>query len=133
MTHGAEPNPVVQAFANALDGDDFDAAAGLIASHCRYDVRGEVHNGPGAIVASYAAASEMVIGRFDGHEYDSVVTGTSIRFRDHLQHGGSKHTFVSRQHLVVENGLIVRIRHEDLAGERERLAAWLGMVGVSLG
>jgi hypothetical protein len=48
----------------------------------------------------------------------------TIEFADHIERAGSAHVFRSLQHLTIANGVITAIRHEDLSGERERLAAF---------
>ncbi len=117
---------VVEAFAKALDADDFDAAAALLTPDCRYEVRGKVLTGPDAIIASYAEATREASRRFDAHSYDSAVAGTVILFSDHLVLGSEQHTFQCRQHLTLDaQDRITQIRHEDLPGRREALDAWI--------
>jgi hypothetical protein len=116
-------------FAAALDADDFDAVRPLLAPDCRYEVRGAVLVGPDAILASYRAASEGGRREFDRLSYSSLVIhaendSATIEFADHIERAGAAHTFRSRQHLTITADLITAIRHEDLPGERERLAAF---------
>jgi hypothetical protein len=115
-------------FASALDADDFAAARVLLAPECRYEVRGSVLIGPDAILESYRVASEGGKREFDRLTYASCVIraegdSATIEFADHIERAGSSHTFRSHQHLTLANGVIVAIRHEDLPGEREKLAA----------
>jgi len=114
-------------FAAALDADDFTAAGALLSPECCYEVRGDVLTGPDAILASYRAASEGARKEFDRVTYSSRVaeatdTSAIIEFADHIERAGAAHTFRSRQHLEVTDGRITAIRHEDLHGEREKLA-----------
>jgi hypothetical protein len=117
---------VAARFAAALDADDFAAAGQLLAPDGRYEVRGEVLVGPGAILKSYREASEAARREFDRVTYSSrVIEATlwtaTIEFADHIERAGVTHTFRSRQHLEVKGGLITAIRHEDLPGEWEKL------------
>jgi hypothetical protein len=120
---------VAARFAAALDADDFAAARPLLAEGCRYEVRGEVLVGPDAILDSYRAASDGARREFSAVAYTSRVSraegnSATIEFADRIERAGRSHTFRSLQHLTVTDGLITAIRHEDLAGERERLAAF---------
>jgi hypothetical protein len=122
---------VAARFAAALDADDFAAAGALLSPECRYEVRGEVLTGPEAILASYREASESARREFGRVTYSSCVieatdTTAIIEFADHLERAGTAHTFRSRQHLEVTAGRVTAIRHEDLPGEREKLAAFRG-------
>jgi hypothetical protein len=116
-------------FAAALDADDFGAVRPLLGEECRYDVRGETLVGPDAILDSYRTASASARRAFDRVTYSSRVVRTdadsaTVEFADHLERAGSTHTFRSLQHLTIVDGVIVAIRHEDLPGEREKLAAY---------
>jgi hypothetical protein len=122
------PAEVGARFAAALDADDFEAAGQLLAADCRYEVRGDVHVGPDAILDSYRSASAGAKKEFDSVSYESRVVaagaGTAtVEFADHIERNGQVHTFRCRQHLTLDtNGRIAGIVHEDLPGERERLA-----------
>lgn len=135
MTYREET--LARAFANALDADDFAAAAGLLAQGCVYSIRDASHEGPDAIVASYREGSEKA-GLFDGCRYESAVEDTAVgratvRFLDHLTHAGEEHTHSCLQHLgFAADGRIESIRHEDLPGERSALKAFCDRVGVGL-
>jgi len=114
-------------FAAALDADDFAPARELLAASCRYEARGAVLIGPDAILDSYRAASESARREFDRVSYASRVirveaNSATVEFADHLERAGASHTFRSLQHLTIAGGLITAIRHEDLPGEREKLA-----------
>jgi RimJ/RimL family protein N-acetyltransferase len=124
---GAAPLERARAFAAALDEDDFERARPFVSPHCVYDVRGETLRGADAILASYAAATRSARSRFDDVRYESAVEpGPRIRYTDILRQAGREHRHHCAQSLTFEAGLITRIVHEDLPGEREALQRFLG-------
>ena len=128
---------MVRGLARALDADDFESVARFIAPECEYQARGEVLIGRETIVASYAASSAW------GREHLATLTYASeietpegsevpVRFTDDMRHGDRKHRFSCRQRFTVgPDGLIVRIVHEELPGEREALDAFFHDCGLS--
>lgn len=137
---GSRESPVRMAiagrFAAALDREDYEAATGLLRADCVYVIRGETHRGPAAIIDSYRGNGDTAARVFDRVEYESAVGQSGdgwpvITFTDHIRHAGRPHTHVCEQRLCVdENGLIGRIEHHDLPGERERLAEFKQSVGL---
>ncbi len=127
---------IVVRFARALDEEDYDAASALLDAACVYDIRGERHCGPDAIIASYRSAGEWVRETFDAVAYESAVRLESdpefvIEFADLLTHAGVHHRHECEQRVRVDGDRkIVRIEHIDLPGETERLSAYLTRVGV---
>lgn len=116
-------------FAQALDTEDYDSAQALLSATCRYDCRGETFVGPTAIIASYRGNGDHASSEFDGIEYESRIEpfagGFCIHFFDYLERSGKRHTFKCKQHVEFDSaGLICRIEHVDLPGEREALAAF---------
>ena|SRR5262245_5092126 len=125
-------------FAAALDADDFAPARELLAASCHYEVRGAVLIGPDAILDSYRAASESARREFDRVSYASRVirveaNSATVEFADHLERAGASHIFRSLQRLTITGGLITAIRHEDLPGEREKLAEFRESLARSSG
>ena len=122
MPHNTPPQ-----FAKALDAEDYDAAIALLADDCVYQLRGETHNGPVAIIDSYRGHGDDARDEFDSIQYESVIepgsqTRYTIRFIDHLTHDGERFTFECRQVVDVNDaGLIVSIEHIDLPGQRKAL------------
>ena len=134
------PRERVQQLAHFLDLDAFELARPLLSSECVYEVRGETHVGPNAILASYAAATRYAHTTFDEIRYESEivgepVTGTfSVRFTDVLAHGGAVHRHRSLQHWTFgADGRVERIVHEDLPGEREAVRAFALSCGIAMG
>jgi hypothetical protein len=76
---------VAQAFAIALDQNDFDGLAAMLASTCRYDLTKASFTtegtliGPVAIVDSYRWHDARARRHFDRVEYSSVVEITARR------------------------------------------------------
>ena len=128
---------VVGRFAVALDREDYAAAAALLAAGCVYLIRGETHTGPGAIIASYRGNGEHAARSFESITYSSSVRpdgpgSAQIEFADHIRHRGMSLTHRCRQVATLgAHGLIARIEHVDLPGERERLDAFRRDCGLS--
>lgn len=77
--------------------------------------------------AGYRLTGDSATRNFDSVTYESAVTSVSgsvavIHFTDHLCHNGRHLTFECEQSIEVgSDGLIARIEHVDLAGQREAL------------
>ncbi len=114
-------------FAIALDAEDFERVRTLLAPNCAYHAPEGLLIGPDTIVASYRQNAEAARGRFDEIEYRSRVEPSSpaaarITFIDRVRIGGAWHEYHCRQRICVgAEGLIEEIRHDEIAGERERL------------
>ena len=128
---------VANSLARALDRNDFMTAAGWIAPDCLYEVRGETVVGATAILASYADSANWAMRKFDEVRYESEVGApdqatVAVLYTDYLQKAGGRwHRHRCRQHLTVgDAGRVVRIVHEDLAGEPESLEAYFKECGI---
>jgi ketosteroid isomerase-like protein len=133
------PNPVTstaERFATALDNEDYRAVSSLIEDDCEYVTpKGELV-GPDAIVASYQEAAAWAKAHIDAVRYTSAVRSDGddavIKFSDHLEHHGARHTYTCEQVLRVNhNGRVTRIVHQELPGERESLNSFLRGIGIS--
>ncbi len=127
-----------RAFAKALDEDDFERVRPLLADACEYEARGAKHRGADAILRSYAEASRFARSSVEEVRYESKVEAADARatvhFTDILRQGIEVHRHHAEQHLTFDaEGKIVRIVHEDLPGERERVAAFLDQHGTRAG
>lgn len=126
-------------FAEALDRDDFESAAGLLSAHCVYEARAGRFTGASAVVGSYREASDWVKCHLESVSYTSHVEAmdgaqAAVLFVDHIGHLGRSHTYRCRQILTIgPNGLIDKIQHMELPGEREALSGFLASVSLSLG
>jgi hypothetical protein len=144
MPNEEQIRAIAQAFANALDRNDFDAAAAMLAPTCRYDLtRASLTSegtlmGPEAIVQSYRRHNARAQVLFDRVEYFSAVEDIEggaavIRFSDVLEKGSERHTYSCRQRVVVnESGLIDLIVQFDIPEETTAVRAFLRRVGVNL-
>jgi hypothetical protein len=127
---------VVRALAEALDLDDFETVAGLIADDCEYPTGRALLRGPSAIVASYREATEWGRRHLDSVRYESVVEPLgpdtiAVRFIDHLVKGERAHRHECRQVFTVgAGGRVVRIEHHDLPGERGALLGFFRSCGL---
>jgi hypothetical protein len=129
---------MVETLAQALDRDDYQMAASVLADRVEYTVGDEAIVGPDAVVASYRAASEMAHRLFDevGYHHEVLVTDDPITFRvgytDVLTVAGE--TLVHSAEQVVtatpDDG-VIRIVNVDLPGERERVDEFLTRHGLS--
>jgi hypothetical protein len=131
------PSDVVRDLARALDADDFARVAQSLAPDCEYRIGEELNCGPEEIVASYAHSSAWARENLDRIEYTSEVepadgNEVGVRFEDHLVHGGQQHRFRCRQRFVVgDAGLVERIVHEEIPGEREALNEFFRANGLA--
>lgn len=133
-----------QAFANALDRNDFEGAAAMLAATCRYDLTKaaftaeETLVGPAAIVESYRWHDARARSQFDRIEYFSVVEEVAglaavIRFSDILEKSGERHTYSCRQRITISDvGLIDAIVQEDIPEEKASVRAFMERVRVAL-
>lgn len=125
---------IVQQFAAALDTEDYAAAKSVLSPACVYVFRDQTYKGPEAIVATYSGNGEAAK-KFDEIRYGSSVRDGEdgwivIEFWDELVHRGETLRHVCEQWAKVSDGVIVRIEHRDLEGERERLEAFKKKAGV---
>lgn len=126
----------VAVFAKALDAEDFETAAAMLTPECEYASPDGTLIGPDAIVASYRSHAERARWRLDEVEYESVVEpaedGTvRVLYVDRIRLGEHRHEYRCRQVLTVAPGRgIVRIAHEEIAGEAERVLAFYERCGL---
>lgn len=127
---------VIERFAAALDGDNFEVASALLSGDCRYESPTGPIIGPVAITDSYRSASEWARTHLDEIIYESQCRLESanrgvVLFVDHLRHNGQTHSYRCQQFVTVDAaGQITRIEHDELSGEREAVEAFLRKVGV---
>ncbi len=125
-----------RSFAAALDRGDWDGVRRLLDPECIYDCRGTTTVGPKAIVGSYAAVDAWVHDTFENVAYQSTIEDRSptealITFRDQMSHGAHQLDFRCQQRIEVNaSGLLVRIEHIDLPGEREKADRFNDACGV---
>lgn len=129
------PRTIAKRFAAALDRCDFSEAARYLAPDCRYEFGQEVLIGPDAIIASYRESDEWGRGVLQQVVYESRVEWNSdhatVTYIDRLSHHGETHEYRCRQHLWLDDTRhIVRIVHEELPGEREKLDEVFARWGV---
>ena len=124
-------------FAAALDADDFKAAKDLLAPDCVYErSKDVVIRGAELIIQSYRESSNRAQMIFDSVHYTSDVMSSSettaeLLFADNLEAKGKSHIYRSRQYLEFDaNGAIMRIRHEEISGERDRLKLFIEESGL---
>lgn len=118
------------ALAKALDQEDYEVARQHLADHCSYELRGTRFESADEIIASYQSHGDDAQQKFEEIVYESQIElhgdrSATIHYTDTVNHRGDILVHRCRQHLNFnEAGLIVAVRHEDLPGEVERLAAF---------
>ncbi len=126
---------IARRFASALDRCDFREAAQYLAPDCRYETGHGELVGVDAIIASYRESAEWGRRSLDQTIYESAVEQHagyfSVLYTDRIIHHGEVHEYHSRQHLWLDDaGLVTRIVHEELPGEREALDDFFARCGV---
>lgn len=128
----------VESLAGALDADDYETAAGVMADRVVYAVGGQTLTGPEDIVASYREASEMAHRLFDEVGYDHEVIATDdpnvfrVSYSDILTVGGETLTHRAEQQVTVAPSEgVVEIVNVELPGEREKVDEFLARHGLS--
>ncbi len=121
-----DPLTIARLFATALDRCDYDEATRYIAADCRYEIGAHELLGPEAIIASYRESAEWGRRVLDQVVYESEVRQAgdhvAVLYTDRLTHHGETHVYRCRQRLWLDDsGQIVRILHEELPDEREKL------------
>lgn len=129
---------VVEALADALDGDDYVTAASVMSDAVEYTVGDQKLNGPDAVVASYRAASETAHRLFDRVEYGHEVIATDdtnlfrISYSDTLTIGDETIRHMAEQHVSVAPGEgVVGIVNVEIPGEREKVDSFLERHGLT--
>ena len=127
----------VKRLASALDADDFARVEACLHPDVDYRTDGATHHGPAAVVASYRAGSELARTLFDqvhfAHTIVATTDGPTIRvdFSDLLQVRGATFEHHSVQDITVDpSGKVVTIVDQPVAGQRERLDAFMGRHGL---
>jgi len=138
MPIAANITELARRFATALDSENYEAARAVLAADCRCEARTRVVVGPDGVINSHRRSGETARRLFDAVDYGSepLNAGTDlvcVTFSDRISKHGRTHVFQSRQWLhFTPDGLVARITHEDLAGERERLLEFCAVCGVTL-
>ena len=132
------PSDYVETLAQALDGDDYETAAAVMADDVVYIIGDRVLHGREEIVASYREASAMARRLFDEVGYDHVVYPTEdpntfrVGYSDILTVGGETLAHMAEQHVTVAPGAgVVEIVNVDLPGEREKVDEFLTRHGLT--
>ncbi len=130
-----DPLTIARLFATALDRCDYDEATRHVGAGCRYQISGQELVGPEAIIASYRESAEWGRRVLDQVVYESEVQQAgdhvAVLYIDRLTHHGETHVYRCRQRLWLDSaGRIVRIVHEELPGEREKLDAFFVKQGI---
>lgn len=124
-------------FGKYLDEDEFELAKTLVASTCQYEINGQILIGKDKIIDLYK--TNMEAGK---QKFDELIWGKSdvntlsemeyeIYFSDFLKHNGIEHNYKCKQKITINtNGLIEKIVHIELPGEKEKFLDFLKTVGL---
>jgi hypothetical protein len=128
----------VETLAQALDADDYEAAAATMADDVVYTIGERVLHGSAEIVASYRDASAMARRLFDEVGYDHEVFPTEdpntfrVSYSDILTVDAETLAHMAEQHVTVSPGAgVVKIVNVDVPGEREKVDEFLTRHGLS--
>lgn len=138
MNAPRDPLAVATALARALDADDFEAARAFLDEACLYELGDRRLAGPAEILASYEDSTRRAHAAFETVRYRSAadaVSGDTVTmlYVDELAYAGEVHVHRCRQHLTVgPGGRVVRIVHEEIAGEHDALSAFVARHGIAL-
>ena len=132
------PRDYVETLAQALDGDDYETAAAVMADEVVYTIGDRVLHGREETVASYREASAMARRLFDEVDYDHVVYPTAdantfrVGYSDILTVGGETLAHMAEQHVTVApRAGVAKIVNVDVPGEREKVDEFLTRHGLS--
>jgi len=127
---------LAQEFADALDGEDYSAAAKFLRDGCEYECRGKCVVGVQAIVDSYRENAEWARETFDRIVYSSHTKPLPddrvlITFIDEIGLEDKSHTYRCQQILSFDRqGLIRHIQHQEIGKEQTALKAFLRQSGI---
>ena len=125
---------VISEFASSLDAEDYPLTLSCLADHCIYESPTGELTGPAAIVDSYKGNGDSARKRFDSvvYRHEIIPLGEGwyrIAFIDELVSGHRSHVFHCNQRVCIDKEQIVRIIHEEIPGQRDRLNAFIQSLG----
>ncbi len=125
----------IHAFTNALDHNQFDLAASFLDSNCCYEINATTIIGRDKIMDSYRSNAEWAFATFDELQFESRVDAEGdnflVTYTDISKHQGINHIYRCQQLLQVDAaGLICKIVHREIPGEKERLQDFEKRVGI---
>jgi hypothetical protein len=128
---------VIESFAAALDGDDYDTATALLDSDCIYEMDGKKLHGREAIIKSFRDSSEWGHANLEKlvfvHSIERCQNHKGIiRFVDFLEHSGKHLRHECLMHVTgTSDGLVKELRLENLPGEKEKVSKFFESIGIS--
>lgn len=121
--------------AKALDANDFDAASYFLADDCVYEIGTQRIVGRDKIIGSYKGNADWAKSAIDEVMLESQISaddnGFLITYTDKITHKGLKHIYRCQQILSLnEQGLVIKILHREIPGEKEGLQAFEAKAGI---
>jgi hypothetical protein len=111
---GSASLAIIEAFAKALDEDDYDLATSLLSAECTYELTGQTLEGRSAVINSFRPNSEWTHTNLDEvvfvHSIEDCHDCTStIRFVDLIKHKDKRLRHECLMHTIVtSDGFISR-------------------------
>lgn len=128
---------IVEAFATALDHDDYESAQSYLHADCRYEVGAEKLIGRSAVIDSFRDNSKWAHSHLDKIVFFHTIERCDehecvIKFIDLLEHAGKQGRHECLMHVAINgDGLIEKLLLEDLPGEKQKVNEFLSSVGIS--
>ncbi len=125
------------ALAATLNIENYNVAEMLLTPQCQYKIGETTVSGSVAIIESYRLIGDWVKATFESYSYESKVAADGddqaiITYRDRIRHGEHRLDHHCQQVVKADQqGRIFEIRHVDLPGEPEKVAAFNAACGVS--
>jgi hypothetical protein len=129
-------NEIANAFVKVMDSGDYEPAKQFLANECRYNVGETIYSGPDAIIETYKSHHAFAKAAFDSVLYKSELSQKSdnefeVIYIDIITHGSKTHVYKCRQLFYLNpQKKIIKIIHEDIPGEYERIKAFYKEIGL---
>ena len=138
LPEDVDPLHVAAVLASDLDADDVESVKTMLRGDVEYRIGDEVHQGPDAVVASYRNGSALARRIFEQVEYSHEIVGlvgertVRIDYADDLSANGEHFEHHSIQDVEVgRDGRVVTITDQPVAGQQERVAAFMARHGLT--
>ena len=138
LPEGVDPIQLATVLSSIHDADYFATVAKMLSDDVKYRIGDAAHQGPDAVAGSYRDGSAMARRIFEKVEYSHEIIGlvgectVRIDYADNLSANGEHIEHHSIQDVEVgHDGRIVTITDQPVAGQQERIAAFLARHGLT--
>lgn len=127
---------LLEAFASALDRDDYARAGILLSSTCTYHTGETILSGKQATLKSFQDSSQWARANLDSVTFEHALEnchadGGTVRFVDLIVHKGETMRHECLMHATIAEGLITELVLENLPGEKEKVSQFLTAAGIT--